>query len=137
MVAESKRYTLSELADKSATSPRTLRYYIARGLLDGPDKAGRDAGYCDDHLSRIAEIKRLQERGMTLAEIVHELIADNTDAAQVPVTGPAASWRHYTVADDVVLMIRDDAAPWRVRTIVKSMGQLSQILAGQQSGKEK
>ena len=48
---------------------RTIRFYIARGLLDGPVKAGRGAVYTADHLARLERIKEMQAEGRMLAEI--------------------------------------------------------------------
>lgn len=36
---------LAELAQKAGLPGRTIRFYIARGLLPGPLKAGRGATY--------------------------------------------------------------------------------------------
>jgi DNA-binding transcriptional MerR regulator len=71
--------TLAELADASGIPPRTVRFYIARGLLEGPEVAGRGATYGPGHLERLQKIRRLQQRGLTLAAIAREL--EGTKAA--------------------------------------------------------
>ncbi|MCC6705677.1 MAG: MerR family DNA-binding transcriptional regulator, partial [Thermomicrobiales bacterium] len=35
-----ERYSLQELSDAAGVSPRTVRYYIAEGLLPPPEPAG-------------------------------------------------------------------------------------------------
>jgi DNA-binding transcriptional MerR regulator len=49
--------TLAELADASGIPPRTVRFYIARGLLEGPEVAGRGATYGPGHLERLQKIR--------------------------------------------------------------------------------
>ena len=40
---DDERYSLTELADLAGVTPRTVRYYLAQGLLPavGPDRAGQ------------------------------------------------------------------------------------------------
>jgi DNA-binding transcriptional MerR regulator len=66
--ADSVRLSLDELAAASDLAPRTVRYYIAEGLLPGPGARGRSASYGQDHLDRLRLIRRLSERHMPLAE---------------------------------------------------------------------
>lgn len=125
--SEPQRYALAELARQSGIPPRTIRFYIARGLVPGPDKAGRDAGYGAPHLERLQQIRNLQNQGCTLSAINAQLAgAGKTAAAREPLL-----WRHYPIAEDVVMMIREDAAPWRVREIRKTIDRLQQQLTRQ------
>jgi Ca-activated chloride channel family protein len=66
-------YKLEELAAAAGVSPRTVRYYVQRGLLSAPVFRGRDTAYDDDHLLRLRAIKRLQERFVSLDAIQTEL----------------------------------------------------------------
>jgi len=105
---EKTRWTLSELADEVGLPARTIRYYIARGLLDGPDVAGRGAGYGASHRDRLIEIRTLQSEGRMLAEI----------AQPAAVALPASeTWQQYRLADGVTIQVRSDLAPWRLRRI--------------------
>ncbi len=106
--------TLADLAEQSGTAARTIRFYIARGLLDGPVKAGRSAVYTADHLARLGRIKALQTEGRTLTEITH-LITERA-AALTPVT-PTTAWHQHVPSDDVMVFVRADAAPWRMKQI--------------------
>ena len=65
--------TLAELSEESGIPARTIRFYIARGLLAGPVKSGRGAVYTAEHLERLEKIKQLQSQGKMLAEIAHDL----------------------------------------------------------------
>lgn len=54
---------------------RTIRYYTTLGLLDRPaEMRGRTALYGRRHLMQIVAIKRLQAKGMSLAEIQQRLV---------------------------------------------------------------
>lgn len=67
------RYSLTELADLGAVTPRTVRYYISQGLLRGPATTGPGAKYDDTDLARLRLIKRLQREHQPLAEIRNHL----------------------------------------------------------------
>jgi hypothetical protein len=54
---------------------RTIRYYTTLGLLDRPaEMRGRTALYNRRHLAQLVAIKRLQARGLSLAEIQQRLL---------------------------------------------------------------
>ena len=62
-------YSLPELASLAGVTPRTVRYYIAQGLLPSPARVGPGARYGDAHLARLRLIKQLQGEHLPLAEI--------------------------------------------------------------------
>ncbi|HSW41402.1 MAG TPA: MerR family transcriptional regulator [Patescibacteria group bacterium] len=76
-------YSLQDLSDLAGVTPRTIRYYIAQGLLPSPDRAGPGTTYGDGHLHRLRLIRRLQREHLPLAEIRSRLAAldDATVAA--------------------------------------------------------
>ena len=118
-------FTLAELAEETQIPRRTIRYYIARGLLPGPEKAGRNSVYGPDHLERLRRIVELQSEGLTLAEITHRL------AGAVPeqsLPEPVA-WQAYAVAPDVTVQVRAGAAPWRMKQIREALRDLQDRLA--------
>lgn len=108
-----ERLTLAELAEASGLPARTLRFYITRGLLDGPVKAGRNAEYTREHLERLERIRGLQSEGRTLAEIGRALGGVAAEQAAAP---PTAWWQH-AIADDIVLWTRVDMSPWRAKQV--------------------
>ena len=60
---------------------RTIRYYTTFGLIDRPAQMrGRTALYGRRHLLQLVAIKRLQAKGLTLAEVQSRLVGQ-TDAA--------------------------------------------------------
>jgi DNA-binding transcriptional MerR regulator len=62
-------YSLADLADLVGVTPRTVRYYVAQGLLPSPGQVGPGARYSDRHLNRLRLIRRLQREHLPLAEI--------------------------------------------------------------------
>jgi DNA-binding transcriptional MerR regulator len=72
-VPEAKKgnsYSIGFLAKSAGLTPRTIRYYEERGLLDSVKrvKGGRRV-YTDDDLRRLKFIRRLKLLGLTLAEM--------------------------------------------------------------------
>jgi len=54
---------------------RTIRYYTTLGLIDRPvEMRGRTALYGRRHLLQLVAIKRLQRKGLTLAELQSRLV---------------------------------------------------------------
>lgn len=124
MSSEMKELSLAELAEAAGLPGRTIRYYIARGLLPGPLKAGRDAAYGPEHLERLREIGRLQAKGLTLLEVARQL-GGGVEPAPAPEPVP---WWQYKLAEDVVVTVRGDVSPWRLKQIRNSLAQLSAVL---------
>lgn len=60
-VMDAVPYTLQDLADLTHIEPRTIRSYIERGLLPGPDTRGRNAGYSAEHLDRLRVLVLLRD----------------------------------------------------------------------------
>ncbi|MGC9972046.1 MAG: MerR family transcriptional regulator [Bryobacteraceae bacterium] len=116
--------TLAELAEASGVPARTIRFYIARGLVDGPVKAGRGAAYTPEHVARLERVKSLQMEGRTLSEIGR--IVGGVEAEQ-GAAAPTAWWQH-AVADDVVVWTRADMSPWRTRQVRAAIGELGRFL---------
>jgi DNA-binding transcriptional MerR regulator len=63
------RYRVEQLAATCDLSVDTVRYYQSRGLLPAPRREGRVAWYGPEHVARLAEIRSLQAKGLTLAAI--------------------------------------------------------------------
>lgn len=62
-------YSLDELTELADVTTRTVRYYIAEGLLPPPATIGRNASYTQEHLDRLRLIARLKEEYLPLKEI--------------------------------------------------------------------
>ncbi|MBW1990539.1 MAG: MerR family transcriptional regulator [Deltaproteobacteria bacterium] len=66
---EKNTYSIGELAELAKVSRRTVRFYVALGLISPPLGRGRGRHYTDQHLQEILTIRRLQARGVSLAEL--------------------------------------------------------------------
>jgi DNA-binding transcriptional MerR regulator len=71
--APSDRFGIAELAERAGVTPRTVRYYVAEGLLPPPGGAGQQRVYTTDHLQRLQAIRCLKEAYLPLAEIRRRL----------------------------------------------------------------
>ena len=72
-LAGGERLTLSELTAAADVSVRTVRYYIAEGLLPPPEGSGPGSAYTQGHLDRLRLIQRLKEAYLPLKEIRRRL----------------------------------------------------------------
>ena len=113
--------TLAEIAEASGLPARTIRFYIARGLMNGPVKGGRSAVYSAGHASRLEQIQKLQSEGRTLSEIAGIL----GGTATAPESAPATPWWQYAIADDVVVWVKAGASPWRTRALRAALEEFS------------
>jgi DNA-binding transcriptional MerR regulator len=68
-----ERLTLGELTAAADVSVRTVRYYIAEGLLPPPEGSGPGSAYTQGHLDRLRLIQRLKEAYLPLKEIRRRL----------------------------------------------------------------
>lgn len=156
----SKQWTLRELAGETGVPERTIRFYISRELLPPPLKGGRGAAYGPEHKTLLETIKKLQAKGMMLAEIKHALALESSryveqrdsgtmveepgrmlwyeidgsleksglvskteslEAEPAPALPEPETWRSYSVAHDVVVMLRAGASPWRTKSLLSAL----------------
>ena len=76
--------TLTELAEQTGESTRTLRFYVMQGLLRGPDASGPRARYPFEYVARVRWIRERQSEGLSLGRIARDLQA--LDAAGLPLS---------------------------------------------------
>lgn len=79
IIADVPTYSLPELAKLADVTPRTIRYYIAQGLLPAPEPQGPNTRYTDEHLARLRAIKKLQSAHFPLADIRSRLRTFTTE----------------------------------------------------------
>jgi DNA-binding transcriptional MerR regulator len=79
--------TVDELAARTGTTVRTLRFYASEGLLPAPHRRGRIAYYDARHRMRLDLIRTLQDHGYTLSAIQRVLarIPEDASAAEYAV----------------------------------------------------
>ena len=114
---------------RAAPSARSVRFYVANGLLDRPEGTGTAATYGYRHLLQLLAIKIRQREGQTLDLIKKEMRDITGDALERRVAtwlAPAlvsagesavslvdgddeeVSWRRIAVADGIEIHVRDD-----------------------------
>jgi DNA-binding transcriptional MerR regulator len=114
---------------RAAPSARSIRYYIANGLLDRPEGTGTAATYGYRHFLQLLAVKIRQREGATLETIkkeMKELTGDALERRVATALGAAlgataetrrtnadaagpSTWRRVTVADGVELHVREDS----------------------------
>jgi len=64
-------FSISELAAKTGVEPRTIRSYVEKGILAGPESLGRGARYTQESLDRLKVLQLLRDanRSLTLDQI--------------------------------------------------------------------
>ena len=106
-----QRFTIEQLEQMTGYNPRTIRYYIARGLLQPAYGRGPTATYDRDHLMRLQYIELLKQERMSLDQIRDQLAEMEAADIEVALRGqfsPTADlWRHLQLHEDFVVMIRD------------------------------
>ena len=122
------RFSIDELSMLAGVTPRTVRYYIAEGLVDRPVGEKRGAHYARRHLEQLLLIRRWTESGLSL-ERVRELLSG---APEDPVPRRAAPgsievWSRVTVADGLEVHVepgRAELTPDQMRSLVRSITAL-------------
>ena len=119
------RYNIHDLATMASVPTRTVRFYIAEGLIDRPHGAKRGAWYEDRHLQQLLMIRRWTDAGLSL-ERVRELQAGSPEEAPPrPVKpGMVEVWSRITLADGLEVQLepgRADMTPEQVRAFIQEV----------------
>lgn len=104
-------YTIAELADLAGVTPRTIRYYLAQGLLPSPGQTGPGTRYTEMHLARLRLIRNLQAEHLPLAEIRRRL-ADLDDDQIVALAEQEAVPPSDSALDYVRAVLRETPTPY-------------------------
>lgn len=83
---------MEQLAAACDVSVDTVRYYRSRGLLPAPQREGRVAWYGPEHVDRLAQIRSLQGKGLTLAAI-RRVVSGELGAADADLAAAVATAR--------------------------------------------
>jgi DNA-binding transcriptional MerR regulator len=132
--------SLAELAERAGVTPRTVRYYLERGVLPSPAFHSRRTRYERHHLVRLFAIIAMKKERLDLAAIRRRLTtlsseqleayvpARPTPSAPSPLApAPSSSmtqaserWERIALLPGVELHLRSDASPL-VRRIVQEI----------------
>ena len=137
-------FTLANLARRAGVSPRTVRYYIQRGLLHAPEFRGPDTQYDESHLLQLQAIRALQDAYRPLDAIAAELQGKSAEQLRALAAGGAAppsearpkttdhaavSGTRYQLAQGLELWLADDASP-----AARRLGDAIRALATRKGG---
>ena len=123
---------------RAAPSARSVRFYVANGLLDRPEGAGTAATYNYRHFLQLLAIKIRQREGATLETIKQEMTGLTGDALErrvatslAPALGVGAdtaarttddsrslAWRRVIVADGIEVHVREDSPAARDESLI-------------------
>ena len=124
---------------RAAPSARSVRFYVANGLLDRPEGTGTSATYNYRHFLQLLAIKVRQREGQTLEVIKQEMKHVTGDALERRLAQSLApalvvgadttherdddrqrpfAWRRLPVADGIELHVRDDSPAAREEALV-------------------
>ena len=123
---------------RAAPSARSIRFYVANGLLERPEGTGTAATYNYRHFLQLLAIKIRQREGVTLDVIKQEMKDVTGDALERRVAtslaaalgatietrkqpdndDATATWRRLPVADGVELHVRDDSPASRQDALI-------------------
>jgi DNA-binding transcriptional MerR regulator len=122
---------------RAAPSARSVRFYVANGLLDRPDGTGTAATYNYRHLLQLLAIKIRQREGQSLEKIKVEMKDVTGDALERRIATSLApalmsgadtavehddtsthTWRRAPVADGIELHIREDSPAARDEAVI-------------------
>ena len=92
-------YSLQDLADLTGVTPRTIRFYVAQGLLPSPGRVGPGATYGSGHFARLRLIRQLQREHLPLAEIRARLESLDDAAVEAIVAAPSTPPTPGSAAD--------------------------------------
>src|SRR6516164_1311558 len=112
-------WKLAQLAGRAGLAPRTVRYYVQRGLLPAPVFRGADTTYGEEHLLRLKAIRRLQERFLPLDAIQAELqrlgpdgiraLGEGADVPPLAAAADAPAWERWPLAPGLELHVSQGA----------------------------
>lgn len=122
---------------RAAPTARSVRFYVANGLLDRPEGTGTAATYNYRHLLQLLSIKIRQREGQSLEKIKTEMkdvtgdalerriatslapaLTSGADTTVEKEDGNTHAWRRAHVADGIELHIREDSPAAREEAVI-------------------
>jgi DNA-binding transcriptional MerR regulator len=123
-------YAIADLAHLTGVSVRTIRYYLAQGLLPASGESGPGAHYGQGHLDRLQLTKRLQEQHQPLSEIRVRLGAMSDDEVAALASEDAEPVTPSTSALEYVRSVlgagaRNEHRPLRLLTVAAPLASVA------------
>ena len=101
---------LQQLSEQSEVPGRTIRFYIQKGLIPGPEGEKRGAFYTEGHLAELLRIRQWQDTGLSLDAIAGLLQAKHEAPIAPSRPGAVEVRSHLIVADGLELVVSPDRA---------------------------
>ncbi len=123
---------IDELCARTGFTRRTVRYYVAEGLLPPPAGRGRGGFYGRAHVARLEAIRALRARGLGL-EAIRRLLAGETgarslDPSPIPPPPRRALVARYPLAAGVVLEVTREAEERLGAALPRALALLAETL---------
>ena len=104
------KLSLQQLSERADVPGRTVRFYIQKGLLPGPEGEKRGAYYTGAHLAELLRIRQWQDAGLSL-DAIAGLLQARSEPPLAPVRPGAIEVRsHLIVADGLELVVAPERA---------------------------
>lgn len=104
------KLSLQQLSERADVPGRTVRFYIQKGLLPGPEGEKRGAYYTEAHLAELLRIRQWQDAGLSL-DAIASLLQAMSEPPVAPVRPGAIEVRsHLIVADGLELVVAPERA---------------------------
>lgn len=133
------KLSLQQLSDQAQVPVRTVRYYIQKGLMPGPEGEKRGAFYTEGHLAELIRIRTWQGAGLSLDAIAGLLQARSQPPLAPARPGVVEVRSHLTIADGLELVVAPDRAGLtqaQLRTLFRRVQELYEECVGQQIARE-
>lgn len=104
------KISLDQLSEQAGVPGRTIRYYIQKGLIAGPEGEKRGAWYTQGHLSDLLRIRQWQETGLSLEAIAGLLQAKREPPLAPRRPGAVEVRSHLVVTDGIELVVAPERA---------------------------
>lgn len=104
------KLSLQQLSERTDVPGRTVRFYIQKGLLPGPEGEKRGAYYTEVHLAELLRIRQWQEAGLSLDAIGGLLQAKHESPIAPARPGAVEVRSHLIVADGLEVVVAADRA---------------------------
>lgn len=104
------KLSLQQLSERADVPGRTVRFYIQKGLLPGPEGEKRGAYYTEAHLADLLRIRQWQDAGLSL-DAIAGLLQARSEPPVAPLRSGAIEVRsHLIVADGLELVVAPERA---------------------------
>ena len=104
------KLSLQQLSEQADVPGRTIRFYIQKGLLPGPEGEKRGAYYTEGHLAELLRIRQWQDAGLSLEAIAGLLQARHEPPLAPRRPGGVEVRSHLVVTDGIELVVAPERA---------------------------